>query len=134
MTRAISLSSSKVPLSCIDEIRWNMSFINTIRRLLTSCYRLPGKRPNESYVLFKTALFPMFCYATIKKIIILALRLELVSSLPDCRGLFALIRVHVVMPGRRARALTSGLYCCVSIVTVAVSFDNVHPSATHTCL
>ena len=50
--------------------------------------------------------------------LILALRLELVSSLPDCRGLFAVIRVHVVMPGRRARARapTSYLYCCVSIV------------------
>ena len=58
--------------------------------------------------------------------VILALRLELVSSLPDCRGLFAVIGVHVVMPGRRARALTSDLYCCVSI---AVSFDIVHPPA-----
>ena len=49
-------------------------------------------------------------------IILLALRLELISSLPDCRGLFAVTRVHVVMPGRRARAPTSYLYCCVSIV------------------
>ena len=56
--------------------------------------------------------------------VILALRLELVSSLPDCRGLFAVIRVHVVMPGRRARALTSDLYCCVSIDR---SLDIVHP-------
>ena len=46
---------------------------------------------------------------------ILALMLELVSSLPDCRGLFAVIRVRVVMPGRRARAPTSYLYCCVTI-------------------
>ena len=43
------------------------------------------------------------------KLIILAFRFELVSSLPDCRGLFAVIRVHVVMPGRRARARTSGV-------------------------
>ena len=35
--------------------------------------------------------------------VILALRLELVSSLPDCRGLVAVITVHVVMPGRRAQ-------------------------------
>ena len=50
--------------------------------------------------------------------------------IPDCRGLFAVIGVHVVMPGRRARALTSDLYCCVSI---AVSFDIAHTPATHTC-
>ena len=60
-------------------------------------------------------------------IFILALRLELVSSLPDCRGVFAVIRLHGVMPGRRARAPTSDLYCCVSIV------GHRTPPATHTC-
>ena len=54
--------------------------------------------------------------------LVLAFRLELVSSLPDCRGLLAVIRVHVVMPGRRARARTSDLYCCVSL-------DIVHPAS-----
>ena len=73
-----------------------MLFIQLIRYCLSSLYY--GVYPADTIVT-----------------VILDLRLELISSLPDCRGLFAVIRVHIVMPGRRARARTSDLYCCVSL-------------------
>ena len=57
-------------------------------------------------------------------IFILALRLELVSSLPDCRGLFAVIRVHVVMPERSHQTF---------IVVYRLIVGHRTPPVTHTC-